>query len=128
MVTGVQHDLMKQTQYFWSMLDELAETDEDAYRKFMATNLQRGQQELTPAKPWMCVKTRIMEELTVLVTDNTSYVCHYQRLYKKTYPQPIQQTTSSPTVAMPTRMNLCICDCVLVGGFQHFPGTVKPHF
>ncbi|XP_038062836.1 uncharacterized protein LOC119733312 [Patiria miniata] len=60
MATGVQHDLMKQTQCFWSMLDELAETDEDAYRKFMATNLQRGQQELTPAKPWMCVKTRIM--------------------------------------------------------------------
>ncbi|XP_038062864.1 PIH1 domain-containing protein 2-like [Patiria miniata] len=90
MATGVQNDLMKQAQHFWSMLDELAETDEDAYKKFMATNLQRGQQELTPAKPWKCVKTQILKP-----DKSTLYIniCSWSRIDKpKTSTEPIKVT------------------------------------
>ena len=56
---GMPRDMMKQAQHFWSMLDELAETDSDAYKRFIEQNLQKGREELAPPTPWRCLRTHL---------------------------------------------------------------------
>ncbi|XP_022097573.1 PIH1 domain-containing protein 2-like [Acanthaster planci] len=90
MATGAQDDLMKQAQHMWSMLDELAETDVDAYKKFIQTNLQQGKKELALAKPWMCVKTRILKPYKATLYIN---ICSWSRIDKpRTSTDPIKVT------------------------------------
>ena len=55
-----QDDMLKQAQNIWSMLDELADSDPESYQKFIEKNLSGGKEEMGTAKPWMCVKTRIL--------------------------------------------------------------------
>ena len=50
--------LLQQAQQVWSMLDDMADKDPQAYRRFMDKQ-SKEQQELTaPPQPHMCVRTR----------------------------------------------------------------------
>ena len=53
-------DMMKQAQHIWGMLDELADSDPEAYKKFIDKNTKESKEVMTPAKPYMCVCTRIL--------------------------------------------------------------------
>ena len=52
-------DTMTQAQHIWSMLDDMAIQNPDAYKKFIEKNLTEGKQALRPPEPHMCVRTTI---------------------------------------------------------------------
>lgn len=49
--------MMNQAQHVWSMLDDMAENDPKAYRKFIDKQMQERKEFLSPAEPHMCVQT-----------------------------------------------------------------------
>ncbi|XP_072049253.1 PIH1 domain-containing protein 2-like [Amphiura filiformis] len=53
-------DMHKQAQHLWAMLDELADSDPEAYKKFIEKNMKEGKEVMVPAKTYMCVKTKIL--------------------------------------------------------------------
>nr|XP_006823603.1 PREDICTED: PIH1 domain-containing protein 2-like [Saccoglossus kowalevskii] len=48
---------MKQAQHIWSMLDELSDSDPEAYKKFLDKTLQEGIENMAPPKAYMCIHT-----------------------------------------------------------------------
>lgn len=57
-------DMHKQAQHIWAMLDELADSDPEAYKKFIERNMKESKEVMTPAKAYMCVKTKILVSVT----------------------------------------------------------------
>ncbi|XP_070548593.1 PIH1 domain-containing protein 2-like [Ptychodera flava] len=53
-------DIMKQAQHIWNMLDELADSDPDAYKKFIDSKVKEGGEMFAPPKPFMCVETDLL--------------------------------------------------------------------
>jgi len=49
--------MMKQAQHIWSMLDDLAAQNPEAYRKFVDKHLTEGREAMRPPEPHMCVRT-----------------------------------------------------------------------
>ncbi|XP_062572918.1 PIH1 domain-containing protein 2-like [Saccostrea cucullata] len=57
---GVDRDsMMKQAQSIWTMLDEMAENNPQAYRKFIDKHMTEGKEYMKPAEPHMCVMTMV---------------------------------------------------------------------
>jgi len=53
---------MKQAQHIWSMLDDLAAQNPEAYRKFIEKHLTEGREAMRPPEPHMCVRTAIKQQ------------------------------------------------------------------
>ena len=51
---------MTQASQIWSMLDDMAENNPSAYRKFIDKQLKEGKEMNAPPKPHMCVQTCIV--------------------------------------------------------------------
>ncbi len=60
---GTDVDMHKQAQHIWAMLDELADSDPSAYKKFIEKNMKESKETMVPAKPYMCVRTKILVRL-----------------------------------------------------------------
>ncbi|XP_033122887.1 PIH1 domain-containing protein 2-like [Anneissia japonica] len=87
MDTSKDDDVMKQAQHIWSMLDELADSDPEAYKKFIEKNIAEGRERQAPAKPSMCIKTRT---LGVNQSDLFINICSWSQVPRpKTDHEPI---------------------------------------
>jgi len=53
---------MKQAQHIWSMLDDLAAQNPEAYRKFIDKHLTEGREAMRPPEPHMCLQTAIRQQ------------------------------------------------------------------
>ena len=52
--------MMQQAQQIWKMLDDMAESDPAAYRKFIDKQMEEGKESMKPPEPHMCVQTKIL--------------------------------------------------------------------
>lgn len=52
-------DMMRQAQKIWTMLDDMAESDPQSYRKFIDKQIKEGKEMMKPPEPHMCVQTRL---------------------------------------------------------------------
>ena len=58
--------MMQQAQQIWKMLDDMAENDPAAYRKFIDKQMADGKESMKPPKPHMCVQTKIQVTVALL--------------------------------------------------------------
>ncbi|XP_071959174.1 PIH1 domain-containing protein 2-like [Antedon mediterranea] len=70
-------ELMKQAQHIWSMLDELADSDPEAYKKFIEKNVAESKDQEAPAAPCMCIQTTILSEKQCELFIN---ICSWSRV------------------------------------------------
>ncbi len=52
---GSDVDMATQAQHIWKMLDDMADNNPAAYRKFIDKQLQDGRDQMKPPEPHMCV-------------------------------------------------------------------------
>ena len=57
---NMDDDMKVQAQHIWSMLDDMANKDPSAYRKFIDKQIKEGKEHMKPPEPHMVVQTRIM--------------------------------------------------------------------
>jgi len=62
MASNSSENTMKQAQHIWSMLDDLAAQNPEAYRKFIDKHLTEGREAMRPPEPHMCVRTVIKQQ------------------------------------------------------------------
>jgi len=62
MASNNPENMMKQAQHIWSMLDDLAAQNPEAYRKFIDKHLTEGKETMRPPEPHMCVRTVIKQQ------------------------------------------------------------------
>ena len=63
---GVSNEaMMKQAQQIWSMLDDMAENDPKAYRKFIDQQNAEQKKFMKPPEPHMCVQTSMIVSKTL---------------------------------------------------------------
>ena len=62
MASNSSENTMKQAQHIWSMLDDLAAQNPEAYRKFIEKHLSEGREAMSPPEPHMCVRTVIKKQ------------------------------------------------------------------
>jgi hypothetical protein len=51
------NSIAKKAENFWSMLNNMAESDPDGYRKFIDKTLKEGKEMMKPPEAHMCIKT-----------------------------------------------------------------------
>ncbi|XP_041373135.1 PIH1 domain-containing protein 2-like [Gigantopelta aegis] len=69
--------MMHQAQHMWTMLDEMATSNPQAYREFINKQLQEGREQMAPPQPHMCIKTNLLKPLPVTMYIN---VCGWKRI------------------------------------------------
>lgn len=47
-------------QHIWSMLDNMAQTDPKAYKRFIDKQMEDGRKAMSPPKPHMCIQTKLI--------------------------------------------------------------------
>lgn len=52
--------MMQQAQHIWSMLDDMAENDPKAYRRFIEKQKAEHKEYMSPPEPHMCVQTQMI--------------------------------------------------------------------
>jgi len=62
MASNDSENMMKQAQHIWSMLDDLAAQNPEAYRKFVDKHLTEGRETMRLPAPHMCVRTVIKQQ------------------------------------------------------------------
>ena len=55
--TGDSESLLNQADSMWKMLDDLVESDPEAYKRFMEKTLKEGSTMFKPPEPCFCVIT-----------------------------------------------------------------------
>jgi len=60
---------MAQASQIWSMLDDMADSNPAAYRKFIDKHIKEGQEMMEPPKPHMCVQTCIVGIQPLAITN-----------------------------------------------------------
>ena len=55
--TGGSESLLNQADSMWKMLDDLVESDPEAYKRFMEKTLKEGSTMFKPPEPCFCVIT-----------------------------------------------------------------------
>ncbi|XP_027854819.1 PIH1 domain-containing protein 2 isoform X2 [Xiphophorus couchianus] len=85
---GGREDVLQQVSHFWSMLDDLSQSDPAAYRKFIEEQMKRGAEFNAPPELHSCVRTQILEPKPGLLYIN---ICSWKRV-----PAPQDQSSSLP--------------------------------
>lgn len=57
---GGREDVLQQVSHFWSMLDDLSQSDPAAYRRFIEEQMKRGAEFNAPPELHSCVRTQIL--------------------------------------------------------------------
>lgn len=52
--------LLTQATQFWNLLDDLAESNPESYKKFIQQQLKEGKQLCATPEPQLCLQTRIL--------------------------------------------------------------------
>ncbi|KAM4743370.1 PIH1 domain-containing protein 2 [Anableps anableps] len=86
--TGGKKDVLRQVSQFWSMLDDLSQSDPAGYRKFIEEQMKRGAEFNAPPELHSCVRTQILEPKPGLLYIN---ICSWKRV-----PAPQDLSSSLP--------------------------------
>lgn len=66
--------LMKQANSVWEMLNDLADSDPEAYKKLLDKTMKEGSEEFKPPQPSFCISTvMVSQHLVVMSTFKTSF-------------------------------------------------------
>ncbi|XP_069470387.1 PIH1 domain-containing protein 2 [Ambystoma mexicanum] len=57
---GISQNNLQHITQFWSMLDEMAESDPEAYKKFMQRQLSNAKDQCVPPEPHLSLRTKIL--------------------------------------------------------------------
>ncbi|XP_059174589.1 PIH1 domain-containing protein 2-like [Physella acuta] len=60
MANNNSDSMSKQAQHIWAMLDDMADNDPSAYKKFIERQLKGGKEYMAPPDPHMCVQVMIL--------------------------------------------------------------------
>ncbi|XP_017289282.1 PIH1 domain-containing protein 2 [Kryptolebias marmoratus] len=82
---GGTEDVLRQVNQFWSMLDDLSQSDPAGYRRFIEKQMKTGTEFTSPPRLHSCVRTDIQEPKPGLLYIN---ICSWKRV-------PAPQTPSS---------------------------------
>ncbi|XP_026196257.1 PIH1 domain-containing protein 2 isoform X2 [Anabas testudineus] len=83
---GSTEDVLQQVSQFWSMLDDLCETDPEAYSTFIQRQMKEGAELTSPPQLDSCLRTEIQEPKKGLLYVN---ICSWKRV-------PAPQDPSKP--------------------------------
>ena len=50
---------ISEAQHIWAMLDDMAQSDPQAYKNFVAKQMEEGRKAMSPPRPHMCIETKI---------------------------------------------------------------------
>jgi len=64
--------LLNQAESMWKMLDDMAESDPDAYKKFIDKALKDGATSFKPPEPCFCISTILVS----MATTTSSLLAH----------------------------------------------------
>ncbi|XP_057604141.1 PIH1 domain-containing protein 2 [Hippopotamus amphibius kiboko] len=78
--------LLTQVTQFWNILDDLAESNPESYKKFIQQQLKDGQQLCAAPEPHLCLQTRILKPKEKMLFVN---LCLWKRI-------PAPQSTTHP--------------------------------
>lgn len=53
-------DMLQQADSVWRMLNDLADTDPEGYKKFIDKTMKEGSQQFKPPQPCFCVSTTLV--------------------------------------------------------------------
>uniref|UniRef100_A0A667YC76 PIH1 domain containing 2 n=1 Tax=Myripristis murdjan TaxID=586833 RepID=A0A667YC76_9TELE len=85
--SGCPEDVLQHVSQFWSMLDDLSESDPAAYQELIGKQMERGADMLSaPPEPVCCLQTEILEPNQGLLYIN---ICGWKRV-------PAPQDPSKP--------------------------------
>ena len=59
-------DMLKQASHIWSMLDEMADSDPNAYKKFIKKTMEDGEKKIILPKPFACVESALVVKLIII--------------------------------------------------------------
>ncbi|KAH3699174.1 PIH1 domain-containing protein 2-like [Dreissena polymorpha] len=84
--------VMQQAQQVWSMLDDMADNDPRAYKKFIDKQMAERKEFLSPAEPHMCVKTWMVKP-----QKTTFYInfCTWKRIPEQASPEEAVKVAGS---------------------------------
>ncbi|KAM9732987.1 PIH1 domain-containing protein 2 isoform 1-T1 [Menidia menidia] len=88
---GSTEDVLRQVNQFWSMLDDLSQTDPAAYRKLIEKQMKEGAEFRAPPELHSCLCTQILAPKTGLLYIN---ICSWKRV-----PAPQDVSSSLPVCA-----------------------------
>ena len=69
--------LLNQADSMWKMLDDLAESDPDAYKKFIDKALKDGATSFKPPEPCFCISTILVSRATGTFTFLPHFLRHF---------------------------------------------------
>nr|KAF6467064.1 PIH1 domain containing 2 [Rousettus aegyptiacus] len=78
--------LLTQVTQFWNLLDDLAESNPESYKKFIQQQLKEGKQLCATPEPQLCLQTRILKPKEKILFIN---LCQWKRI-------PAPQSTTHP--------------------------------
>lgn len=55
-------DILNQADSMWKMLDDLADSDPEAYKKFIDKTLKEGSTYFKPPEPCFCISTTLVSK------------------------------------------------------------------
>lgn len=70
-------DILNQADSMWKMLDDLADSDPEAYKKFIDKTLKEGSTYFKPPEPCFCISTTLVRkqlELRARVNNQTKMI------------------------------------------------------
>ncbi|KAK2503452.1 hypothetical protein MC885_019010 [Smutsia gigantea] len=81
--------LLTQVTQFWNLLDDLAESNPEGYRKFIQQQLAQGSQLRADPEPQLCLRTRILKPREKVLFIN---LCQWKRIpapQSPSHPEPL---------------------------------------
>uniref|UniRef100_A0A8C7A0R0 PIH1 domain containing 2 n=1 Tax=Neovison vison TaxID=452646 RepID=A0A8C7A0R0_NEOVI len=85
--------LLTQVTQFWNLLDDLAESNPESYKKFIEQQLKEGKQLCATPEPQLCLQTRILKPKEKVLFIN---LCQWKRIpapQSATHPVPLKVGT-----------------------------------
>ncbi|KAM9299373.1 PIH1 domain-containing protein 2 [Gastrophryne carolinensis] len=84
------NELLSHVNQFWSLLDDMAESNPESYQKFIQRHMKEGKEFMDPPEPHSCVQTKILDPNDELLFIN---ICGWKRV-------PAPQSDSHPVPLM----------------------------
>ncbi|RUS80772.1 hypothetical protein EGW08_011495 [Elysia chlorotica] len=94
----VPEGMSTQAQQIWSMLDDMAENDPAAYRKFIERQVKEGKDYMAPPDPHMCVQVKLLtsEKSTKASKDLFINFLEWKKVPEPKSPEDPVPVTGSP--------------------------------
>ena len=60
MASPTSNEMLKVAEKMWEMLDHLAETDPEEYKKFIDQQIKEGHEMFSPPEPVFCLRSEVL--------------------------------------------------------------------